>query len=110
MAVGHPLHLKMQPLELLKCLLHTLLVEVKSGFFLPNCQMNPHFSSRGLLNHEKSADSLDLSELLLHPGVWTGIWISGMEMEWNSEYTKLKLGTVQSSLSYLLISRALTSR
>ena len=40
--------------------------------------MNPHFS-RGLLNHEKSAGSLDLSDLLLHPGVWTGIWISGME-------------------------------
>ena len=70
--------------------------------------MNPHFS-RGLLNHEKSAGSLDLSDLLLHPGVWAEIWISGMENGMKSEYTQLQLGTVQSSLSYLMISRALTS-
>ena len=41
------------------------------------------------------------SYLLLHLGVWTGIWIK--KMEWNSEYTQLQLGTVKSSLSYLLI-------
>ena len=48
--------------------------------------------------------------------IYCFIRVSGLEygivewkMEWNSEYTQLQLGTVQSSLSYLLISRALTS-
>ena len=109
MAMGHPLHLKMQLLILLNCLLHTLLVEFRSRFFLPNCQINPHFS-RGLLNNENSAGSLDLSDLLLHPGVWTGIWNSGMEngMENGMEqwiYTvtvNLCSGSIQSSLTMSL--------
>ena len=48
--------------------------------------------------------------------IYCFIRVSGLEygivewkMEWNSEYTQLQLGTVQSSLRYLLISRALTS-
>ena len=69
---GAPITSQNATIRIVKCLLHALLVEFKSRFFLPNCQMNPHFS-RGLLNHEKSPGSLDLSDLLLHPGVWTGI-------------------------------------